>query len=629
MTEEVQKETRGFESEVKQLLDLVIHSLYSNKEVFLRELVSNASDAADKLRFAALSDDSLYEDEPELKIEVDFSESQNSITIRDNGIGMSYEEVIENLGTIAKSGTREFFKALTGDAQSDAQLIGQFGVGFYSAFTVAERVTVRSRKAGLAQDEGVFWESEGKGEYDIQPLAKKRRGTEVVLHLREDEKALANGYTLRGLIRKYSDHIGLPIEMPVEGEDATGFETVNSATALWTRNKKDVSDEEYGEFYNHIAHDFEPPLAWAHNKVEGKLEYTTLLFVPKHAPFDMWDREAKHGVKLYVRRVFIMDDAEQLLPRYLRFVRGIVDSNDLPLNVSREILQHDKASDTIRQASTKRILSLLEDLADNRADDYTVVWKEFGRVLKEGAIEDVGNKERIANLMRFASTHDEDNETVSLQAYVGRMPEAQKYIYYLVAENLTTASASPHLEIFTAKGVEVLLLGDAVDEWMVPHLDEFEGKTFKSVTRGDLELGDLGEDDKSDDADSPEADPAEHAELTKRIKEVLEEKVKDVRVTQRLTSSPACLIADEDDMGMNLQRILQAAGQDMPSSKPILEINATHPIVLKLAGPDAEAQFSDWVEILFDQAVLSEGGKLENPARFVQRLNQMFLEISS
>lgn len=624
MTEEIKKETRGFQSEVKQLLDLVIHSLYSNKEVFLRELISNASDAADKLRFAALSGDGLYEQEPDLKIEVDFSESQGSITVRDNGIGMSYDEVVENLGTIAKSGTKEFFNALTGDAQTDAQLIGQFGVGFYSAFIVAERVTVRTRKAGLPEDEGVLWESDGKGEYAIQRLAKKLRGTEVVLHLRDEEKKLANNYTLRGLIRKYSDHIGLPIEMPKEGEDVVGYETVNTATALWTRAKKDISGDEYNEFYNHIAHDFEPPLTWTHNKVEGKLEYTTLLFIPKHAPFDMWDREAKHGVKLYVRRVFIMDDAEQLLPRYLRFVRGIVDSNDLPLNVSREILQHNKAIETIRTASAKRILSKLEDLAANSVEDYRVVWKEFGRVLKEGIIEDIANKERIAKLMRFTTTHDETNETVSLADYLSRMPEQQKHIYYVVAENLGTAASSPHLEIFREKKIEVVLLADPVDEWMVPHLEEFEGKAFKSITKGDLELGELG---KEDSGESPP--PEEFEALTKRIKETLDDKVKDVRTTRRLTNSPACLIADENDMGMNMQRILQAAGQDMPSTKPILEINASHPIVMKLAEQDTDEQFADWVQILFDQAVLSEGGKLENPAAFVQRLNQMFLQFSS
>ncbi len=624
MTEEIKKETRGFQSEVKQLLDLVIHSLYSNKEVFLRELISNASDAADKLRFAALSGDGLYEQEPDLKIEVDFSESQGSVTVRDNGIGMSYDEVVENLGTIAKSGTKEFFNALTGDAQTDAQLIGQFGVGFYSAFIVAERVTVRTRKAGLPEDEGVLWESDGKGEYAIQRLAKKLRGTEVVLHLRDEEKKLANNYTLRGLIRKYSDHIGLPIEMPKEGEDVVGYETVNTATALWTRAKKDISGDEYNEFYNHIAHDFEPPLTWTHNKVEGKLEYTTLLFIPKHAPFDMWDREAKHGVKLYVRRVFIMDDAEQLLPRYLRFVRGIVDSNDLPLNVSREILQHDKAIETIRTASAKRILSKLEDLAANSVEDYRVVWKEFGRVLKEGIIEDIANKERIAKLMRFTTTHDETNETVSLADYLSRMPEQQKHIYYVVAENLGTAASSPHLEIFREKQIEVVLLADPVDEWMVPHLEEFEGKAFKSITKGDLELGELG---KEDSGESPP--PEEFEALTKRIKETLDDKVKDVRTTRRLTNSPACLIADENDMGMNMQRILQAAGQDMPSTKPILEINASHPIVMKLAEQDTDEQFADWVQILFDQAVLSEGGKRENPAAFVQRLNQMFLQLSS
>ncbi len=623
MAEEVTKQKHGFQSEVKQLLDLVVRSLYSNKEIFLRELISNASDAADKLRFSALSDDGLYEDDPELKIQLEYSKEQGTVTIRDNGIGMSYDEVVENLGTIAKSGTREFFSALTGDKQHDTQLIGQFGVGFYSAFIVADRVTVRTRKAGLTGAEGVLWESDGQGEYTIQTLAKKRRGTDIVLHLKDDEQDLLDGYRLRSIVRKYSDHIGLPVEMPEEGEDKKGYEAVNSATALWTRSKKDITDDEYNEFYKSVAPDFEAALTWSHNKVEGTLEYTTVFFVPRRAPFDMWDRDSKHGVKLYVRRVFIMDDAEQLLPRYLRFVRGIVDSDDLPLNVSREILQQNKTVDSIRAASIKRILSMLEELSEQRAEDYQLFWTNFGRVLKEGIIEDQANNERLAKLLRFSSTHDDQADNhVTLSDYVSRMKDKQDSIYYVIADTFAAAKNSPHLEVFRANQIEVLLLCDPVDEWLASHLTEFDGKKLKSVSKGELELDAL-----TDDAE-PAVDSDELKELLARVKKELEDCVKDIRITNRLTDSPACLVADENDMGMNLQRIMQAAGQDVPSEKPIMEINPKHPIVLKLKQEAAGARFTDWAHILFDQALLSEGGRLEDPAAFVHRLNRMFLELA-
>ena len=617
------KETHGFQSEVKQLLDLVVHSLYSNKEIFLRELISNASDAADKLRFAALSDDGLYEDDPELKVQIEYSKEQGTITVRDNGIGMSQAEVAENLGTIAKSGTREFFGSLTGDEQHDTQLIGQFGVGFYSTFIVAQRVTVRTRKAGLPREEGVLWESAGEGEYTIQTLAKKGRGTDVVLHLKDDEKELLDGYSLRGIVRKYSDHIGLPVQMPEEGEDKKGYETVNTATALWTRSKKDIGEDEYNEFYKNVAPDFEPALTWSHNKVEGTLEYVTLFFVPRRAPFDLWDRDSKHGVKLYVRRVFIMDDAEQLLPRYLRFVRGIVDSDDLPLNVSREILQQNKTVDSIRSASTKRILSMLEELSAQRPEDYELFWTNFGRVLKEGVIEDSSNQERIAKLLRFSSSHDDqpDNK-ITLTDYVTRIKDKQDSIYYSIADNFAAAKNSPHLEVFRANGIEVLLLCDPVDEWLVTHLTEFDGKKLKSVSKGELEI------DALTDSEQKSADTDELKELLGRVKQELETQIKDVRITNRLTNSPTCLVADENDMGMNLQRIMQAAGQDIPPEKPIMEINPDHPLVTKLKDEASGERFADWVHILFDQALLSEGGRLEDPAAFVHRLNRMLLELT-
>lgn len=631
MTVDVNKETLGFQSEVKQLLDLMIHSLYSNREIFLRELISNASDACDKLRFAALSDDGLFEGDADLNVTVDFDKKNKTITIRDNGIGMSREEVIDNIGTIAKSGTREFFNAMTGDTKKDSQLIGQFGVGFYSAFIVAESVTLTTRKAGLSEDEGVRWESEGQGEYTIQSVKRKQRGTEIVLHLRKDAVEYLDGFKIRGLIRKYSDHLNLPIMMLKESHDdkekdkkTVEYETVNSAKALWARLRKDISDEEYNEFYKHIGHDYEDPMARVHSQVEGKLEYTTLFYIPNHAPFDLWDRNHPHGVKLYVRRVFIMDDAEQLIPPYLRFVRGIVDTNDLPLNVSREILQHNKVIDKIRSASVKKVLGMIEKLA--KGDDYDKFWKEFGKVLKEGIIDDSNNQDQIARLLRFSSTHDDSEEQkVSLQDYVSRMQEGQSKIYYIVAERFATAKNSPHLEVFRKKGIEVLLLTDQVDEWLVNHLTEFEGKPLQGVTKGELDLGDL---DETENKEETEKQSGEYKDLIERLEKLLEDRVKDVRITHRLTTSPACLVADEHDMGANLERILKAAGQEVPTSKRIMEINPDHPILKRLKDEKDDNRFNDWGQILFDQALLSEGGKLDDPAGFVHRLNEMFMEIS-
>lgn len=633
MSVEINKQTLGFQSEIRQLLDLMVHSLYSNPEIFLRELISNASDAAEKLRFEALGNDALYEGDTDLGIQVEYSESQQTITVRDNGVGMSREEVISNLGTIAKSGTGEFFKNLTGDTQHDSQLIGQFGVGFYSTFIVADRVTVTTRRAGLPPQEGVRWESDGQGEYSVQGVLRKKRGTEIVLHLRDTHKDYLNGWRLREIIRKYSDHITLPISMPREGQaddkvaegaKEGGYETVNSATALWARNKKDIKDEEYDAFYKHIAHDFEAPLARVHSRTEGKLEYTTLFFIPSRAPFDLWDRDSRHGVKLYVRRVFIMDDAEQLLPRYLRFVRGVVDTSDLPLNISREILQHNKAIDTIRAASTKKILGLIEGLADK--EEYRKLWKEFGRVLKEGIVDDADNRATLAKLLRFASTRDEgDEQHVSLADYLGRMIEGQDAVYYLVADSLATARNSPHLEIFRKKGIEVLLMFDPIDEWVVSSLTEFEGKPLKSIAKGDLELGKL--DDEAAKEQVKEA-KAEFKELLGRIRKLLDKEIKDVRLSHRLTNSPACLVADEHDMSGNLERILKAVGQKIDAAKPILEINPDHLLVRRIKAEEDEARFNDWVRILFEQSLLAEGGRLEDPAAFVRRLNEMFVALT-
>ena len=626
------KETLGFQTEVKQLLHLMIHSLYSNKEIFLRELISNASDAADKLRFEALSDASVYGTDADLKIRVSFDRAARTLSVSDNGIGMSRDEVVANIGTIAKSGTREFFHALTGDQAKDAHLIGQFGVGFYSSFIVADRVTLVTRRAGLAAGEAVRWESDGGGEYSIETVEKAERGTEVTLHLREGEDELLDDLRLRALIRKYSDHIAIPIRMEkrVWDEDKKEYraagedETVNQASALWARPKTEISEEQYQEFYKHVAHDFDTPLAWTHNKVEGRHEYTQLLYLPAHAPFDLWDRTHRHGIKLYVRRVFIMDDAEQLLPAYLRFVRGVVDSNNLPLNVSREILQQSKDIEAIRSGCTKRVLALLDDLAQNQKEKYAGFWKEFGLVLKEGVGEDHANREKIAALLRFASTHsDSDEQGVSFADYVGRMKPGQEKIYYVTADSFLAAKNSPHLEVFRKKGIEVLLLADRVDEWLVSNLTEFEGKPLASVARGDLDLGKL-----EDEAEKKEQEKqaGEYKELTDKIKAALAEQVKEVRVTLRLTASPACLVSDEYDMGGNLARILKAAGQKVPESKPIMEINPGHPLVQRLKYE--ETQFADWSQVLFDQALLAEGGQLEDPAGFVKRLNQLMLAMA-
>ena len=630
MAETANKETLSFQTEVKQLLHLMIHSLYSNKEIFLRELISNASDAADKLRFEALARPELYEGDGDLKIRVSYDKAARTITVSDNGIGMNREEVIRNIGTIAKSGTREFLQSLTGDQAKDAQLIGQFGVGFYSAFIVADKVTLITRRAGEKQ--GVRWESDGTGEYTIEDFDKPARGTDVILHLREGEDELLSEWRLKSIIRKYSDHIALPIVMKKTRWDADKKEevltdedeTVNQASALWTRPKNEITEEQYHEFYKHVAHDFEAPLAYTHNKVEGRHEYTQLLYIPSRAPFDLWDRHQRRGLKLYVRRVFIMDDAEQLLPTYLRFVRGVVDSVDLPLNVSREILQESKDIEAIRSGCTKRVLALLEDLAGNQPDKYKKFWSEFGRVLKEGIGEDYANKERIAKLLRFASTHtDTEEQSVSLADYVSRMKEGQEKIYYVTAESFLAAKNSPHLEIFRKKGVEVLLLYDRVDEWVVGHLDEFEGKPLQSVAKGGLDLGKL-EDEQEKKAHEQQA--SEYKELTEKIKKTLGERVKDVRVTSRLTSSPACLVADEYDMGSNLQRILKAAGQKVPNTVPILEINPDHPMVQRLKYE--EKRFDDWAQLLFDQAQLAEGATLEDPAGFVKRLNELMLDLA-
>jgi molecular chaperone HtpG len=628
-----EKQTLGFQAEVKQLLQLMIHSLYSNKEIFLRELISNASDAADKLRFEAINNGALYESDPDLKIKVSFDKAARTITIEDNGIGMSRDEAIEHLGTIAKSGTKEFFSKLSGDQQKDAALIGQFGVGFYSAFIVADKITVESRRAGLPADAGVRWESKGEGDFSVEAINKASRGTKIILHLREGEDELLSNWKLKSIIRKYSDHISLPIQMQKEEWDEEKkemmlkdeLETINQASALWARNKSDITPEQYEEFYKHVSHDFQPPLTYTHNRVEGRSEYTQLLYIPSHAPFDLWDRNKRGGIKLYVKRVFIMDDAEQLMPVYLRFVKGVIDSSDLPLNVSREILQESRDVKAIREGSTKRILSLLEELANSddqaQKDKYATFWKEFGQVLKEGIGEDMGNKERIAKLLRFASTHnDSDAQNVSFADYIGRMKEGQDKIYYVTAESYAAAKNSPHLEIFRKKGVEVLLLTDRVDEWMLSFLQDFEGKELVSVAKGDLDLGKLEDEAEKKQHEETEA---QYKDLVGKMKTALEDKAKDVRITFRLTDSPACLVADEHELSGNLMRMLKAAGQQAPNTKPILEINPDHPLVQRLKYE--EAKFTDWSHILFDQAMLAEGGTLADPAGFVKRLNEMLL----
>ncbi|MCZ6663930.1 MAG: molecular chaperone HtpG [Gammaproteobacteria bacterium] len=619
MAIETAKEQRGFESEVRQILDLVINSLYSNSEIFLRELLSNASDAADTLRFAALSDDGLYEGDSDLAVHIDFSEKLGTVTVRDNGIGMSRDEAIENLGTIAKSGTKAFFGALSGDERKDSQLIGQFGVGFYASFIVADKVIVTSRKAGLSEDEGVRWESDGKGKYTVETVRRKKRGTEVVLHIKDDAKEFANGFRLRELCKRYSDHISVPVSMP-KGDDGKGYEVVNQATAMWQRAKKEISNEEYKEFYKHVAHDFEDPLEWVHSKVEGKLEYTTLLYVPAQAPFDLWDRESTHGVKLYVQRVFIMDEADDLLPRYLRFIRGVIDSNDLPLNVSREMLQRNKTLDAIRSGSVKKILGMFESLAKGK--DYARFWKAFGRVVKEGVIEDATNQERIAKLLRFSSTHEDEPESdVALADYVSRMSEGQDAIYYIVADGFATAKNSPHLEYFRDKGMEVLLMHDPIDEWVVTHLNEFDGKPLKSVVHGEIE----GE--QSSKSEAEETDAAA-SELIEKVKHALAGKVENVRSTLRLTSSPACLVSADAQMSANLERLLKASGQDVQGAKRILELNIEHPMVRMLQDMDDEQKIETWSTLLLEQSVLAEGGKLDDPAGFVKRMNEVVLELA-
>lgn len=624
-------ETLGFQAEVKQLLHLMIHSLYSNKEIFLRELVSNASDACDKLRFEAIDQPGLLEGDGELGIRVDYDKAARTITISDNGIGLSRDEAVANLGTIARSGTREFFSQLTGDKQKDAQLIGQFGVGFYSSFIVADKVTVLSRRAGLAANEAIRWESDGQGEFSIAPAEKAGRGTDVVLHLRADEDELLSGWKLREILRRYSDHISLPIRMAKEdwdaekGEQVKGdeLETVNQANALWTRNKSDITDEQYREFYKTVSHDYDDPLAWTHNRVEGRSEYTQLLYVPKHAPFDMWDRDARRGVKLYVKRVFIMDDAEQLLPSYLRFVRGVIDSADLPLNVSREILQESRDVRAIREGSAKRVLSLLEDMAENKAEDYATFWTEFGQVLKEGTGEDAANRERIARLLRFASTHDGGQaQTVSFADYVGRMKDGQDKIYYVTADTFTAAANSPHLEIFRKKGIEVLLLSDRVDEWMLSYLREFDGKSLVSVAKGGLDLAELADEEEK----KRQSEVAETFKpLVERLQQALAEQVKEVRVTQRLVDSPACVVVGQNELSPHLLRMLKAAGQEAPEVKPVLEINPDHALIARIRDA-SDAEFGDWAALLLDQALLAEGAQIADPAAFVKRLNGLLLK---
>ena len=649
--DEVQtKEAHGFQTEVRKLLDLMVHSLYSNKEIFLRELISNASDAADKLRFEALSDDALYEGDGELKVRVSFDPDARTISIRDNGIGMTREEIASNLGTIARSGTRQFFESLTGDSAKDTQLIGQFGVGFYSSFIVAGRVTVTSRRAGRPVAEGVRWESSGEGEFTVETVDVEPRGTEVVLHLRDGEDEFLDRYRLRSIVRKYSDHVSIPILMPGEGQgqskgvgdggdadgdedsdsdpdkdDGSDEETINAATAMWTRNRSELADDDYKGFYKHLAHDFEDPLAWVHSRVEGNLEYSLLLFVPARAQFDLWDRNIRRGVKLYVRRVFIMDDAEHLMPAYLRFVRGVIDSADLPLNISREILQENRQIQSIRTGSVKRVLDLLAGMAKDEPDKYATFWEHFGRVLKEGVVEDARNREPIAKLLRFASTHNPgDEQTVSLDDYVARMKDGQKGIYYVTADGYRTARNSPHLEVFDKHGLEVLLLADPIDEWLVMHLTEYDDKPLTSVMKGELDLGDVAaaEETPRDETDG------DHEPVLERFREALSERVKDVRVTRRLSTSPACLVGEEYELSRHMERILDAAGQKVDSTRPILEINPDHPMVARLAEEADPARRQDWAHLIFDQALLSEGGKLDDPAVFVRRMNELIVTLA-
>ncbi|WP_028773007.1 molecular chaperone HtpG [Shewanella waksmanii] len=633
-----QQETHGFQTEVKQLLNLMIHSLYSNKEIFLRELVSNAADAADKLRYEALTNDALYEGDGELRVRISADKEQGAVTIEDNGIGMTRDGVIEHLGTIAKSGTAEFFKNLSGDESKDSQLIGQFGVGFYSAFIVADQVTVETRAAGHGADEAVKWESAGEGDFTVDTISKASRGTKITLHLREDEKEFADDFRLRSIITKYSDHISVPVEMWQEGtpaQEATEeggeaiaategqWQAMNKATALWTRNKSDVTEEEYQEFYKHISHDFTDPLLWSHNRVEGKQEYTSVLYIPAKAPWDMWNRDRKHGLKLFVQRVFVMDDAEQFMPSYLRFVQGLIDSNDLPLNVSREILQDNKVTTALRTAVTKRVLGMLEKLAKNDAEKYQTFWAEFGQVLKEGPAEDFANKERVAGLLRFASTEGNGAEpTVSLADYVSRMKEGQTKIYFIVADSHEAAANSPHLELLRKKGIEVLLISERIDEWLINHLTEFDGKQLHSVTRGDLQLGDL---EDAADKEAQEKLQTESEGLITRVKDVLGDKVADVKVTSRLTDTPACVVAGEGEMSSQMIKLMQAAGQEVPETKPTFEINPEHPLVARLDNEQDEQLFGQWAELLLQQAQLSEKGSLSDPSAFIKLMNQMLM----
>jgi len=638
------KQNMEFQTEVNQLLHLMIHSLYSNKEIFMRELISNSSDACDKLRFEAISNDALYEGDPELRIEVEFDKEANTVTIRDNGIGMNKDEVIENIGTIAKSGTKEFLAKLSGDAAKDSHLIGQFGVGFYSSFIVADKVTLKTRKAGDDKSKGVMWESTGENGFTLEEIEKETHGTEITLHLKEEEKEFADYWRLRSIISTYSDHIPLPVKMKKieepsvddksddakksdeKSEKADEWEVVNKANALWTESKSNLKDEDYIEFYKHISHDWEDPLAWTHNHVEGKLEYKSLLYIPSRAPFDLWEPEQKNGIKLYVQRVFIMDDTKNLMPHYLRFVRGVIDSNDLPLNVSREILQSNRVVDSMRKASVKKVLGLLEKMAKDKPEDYKKFWSEFGKVLKEGPAEDFANKEQIAKLLRFSSTHDDKEEqTVTLEDYVSRMKDEQDEIYYITADSFAAAKNSPHLEVFRKKGIEVLLLSDRVDEWLVNGLQEFDGKKLHSVAKGELDLSkfETEEDKKEQDKVEKKA-----SGLIKHLKEVLGEKVEDVRVSHRLTSSPSCIVLNEHDMALYMQNLMKQAGHEMPSSKPVLEINPTHPLIERMEAETDDEQFADWAAILFDQALLAEGAQLEDPAGFVSKLNKLMLKMS-
>ena len=630
MTVAENKVTLGFEAEVKQLLNLMIHSLYSNKEIFLRELISNASDAADKLRFSALSNESLYEGDSQLKIRLDYDKELRTITISDNGIGMNRDEVRENIGTIARSGTRHFFESLTGDEAKDSQLIGQFGVGFYSSFIVADRVTLETREAGGDPEEGVRWESNGEGEFSLETIQKDDRGTKITLHLREGEDEFLEGWKLRSIIRKFSDHISIPIEMKKESygeekeeEKPVEYEIVNSASALWTKSKDEITEEQYNEFFKHVSHDFKEPLARLHSRVEGTNEYTLLLYVPSHAPFDLWERDPKHGVKLYVKKVFITDDADKLMPRYLRFIRGVIDSDSLPLNISRELLQENQLLEKIRSGAVKKLLGLFEDLAKNEPDKFKAFWKEFGQVLKEGVIDDYKNKDRIAKLLRFSSTEN-DAQEVSLDDYISRMKEGQDKIYYITGDSLSAAKNSPHLEIFRKKGVEVLLLGDRIDSWLADHLSDYEGKHLQSIARGDLDLGKLEDEKEKEELNNISKD---FEDLVAKIKKTLDGKVADVKLSHRLTASPACLVSEAYGMNRTMEKILKEVGQNVPSSKPVFEINPNHALIGKLKNETDESRFADLTLILFDQAVLSEGGQIDDPAAFVHKLNNLLQQI--